>query len=467
MEIESLKKFIDLFWENSALFKLKEYIKIPCLSPQFDGQWEKKGFIAEAAYLLAEWCKTNAPEKMHLEILECKGRTPCLFIDISGSIEKTVLFYGHLDKQPEIQAWSEGLSPWIPVIHGDKLYGRGSADDGYALFAALGAIKAVQYQKQAHPRCLILIEASEESGSPDLPFYLEIIRNRLNTPPDLVIGLDSGGLDDEHLWLTTSLRGTLTAILNIEVATKGTHSGLASGIVPSSFRILRTLLNRVENTNTGDILLSSFHVSIPEQRIEQAKYLEKVIGERIYKNLFLYPDCRPQHDSPYELILNNTWRPTLSVTGIEGLPSLEKAGNVIQPFTQVKLSFRLPPSCPPDSAAQTLKTVLESDPPYQAKVTCHIVDQSGGWNAPLFSTPNLRSYDKAAHAIFEKPVMYMGLGGTIPFVSQLGQFYPQAQFFITGVVTPDCGIHGPDEFLSLSLAKKLTATIALLLMEPR
>ena len=164
-----------------------------------------------------------------------------------------------MDKQPEFTGWADGLSPWEPVLRDGKLYGRGGADDGYAVFSSLTALRLLQEQKIPHARCVVLIEACEESGSYDLPHYVERLADRIGSPT-LVVCLDAECGNYDQLWCTTSLRGNLVGDLVIEGLTEGIHSGAGTGIAPSVFRIARTLLARVESDVNGDLLIEELTV---------------------------------------------------------------------------------------------------------------------------------------------------------------------------------------------------------------
>src|SRR6478609_4626239 len=233
---------------HSIVPTLTKYIAIPNKSPSFDAGWKQAGHMDRAVELLSSWAREALPEGATLEVVQLGERTPVIFIDVpgtAGAAGDTVMLYGHLDKQPEMTGWREGLGPWIPVLDGDKLYGRGGADDGYAAFASLTAIRGLQLAGGKHARCVILIEACEESGSFDLPHYIEKLAPRIGQV-DLVVCLDSGCANYDQLWSTTSLRGMMAATLRVDILTEGVHSGDASGVVPSSFRILRQLISRVE-----------------------------------------------------------------------------------------------------------------------------------------------------------------------------------------------------------------------------
>ncbi|MBM3984144.1 MAG: M20/M25/M40 family metallo-hydrolase [Planctomycetes bacterium] len=446
-------------WDESIVPALVEYIRIPNQSPAFDAEWEAHGHMEQAVQLVAAWCRSQPLAGLKLEIVRIPGRTPVLFMDVPGSRPGTVLLYGHLDKQPPMTGWEDGLGPWNPVLRDGKLYGRGGADDGYAAFASLTALRALQEQGVPHARCVVLIEACEESGSPDLPAYIELLKPRLGTP-GLIVCLDSGCGNYEQLWATTSLRGIAGGTLTVEVLKEGVHSGDASGVVPSSFRIVRQLLARLEDGPTGRVLLPELFVDVPDQRRAQAAAAAQVLAGDIQGKFPFVSGCRPMHTDPLELMLNRTWRPVLSVTGADGLPPTASAGNVLRPRTALKLSMRLPPTCDAPAALAAMKTVLESDPPYGARVTFRPDAPAAGWNAPELAPWLERSMDEASRAWFGAPACSMGEGGSIPFMAMLGEQFPRAQFLITGVLGPRSNAHGPNEFLHLDMARRLTGCVA-------
>jgi acetylornithine deacetylase/succinyl-diaminopimelate desuccinylase-like protein len=396
---------------------------------------------------------------MQIEVMRIEGRTPLLFIDIPGASDDVVLLYGHYDKQPEMIGWADDLGPWEPVIKDGKLYGRGGADDGYATFGSLTAIRALQEQGIPHAHCVVLIEGCEESGSFDLPYYIDLLGDRIGSP-GLVVCLDAECGNYDQFWCTTSLRGNLTGTLRAEVLTEGVHSGAASGIVPSSFRILRNLLSRIEDEATGQLKPESLYVDIPQQRMDQAAKAADTLGELVFMKYPWAVDSPTPGESPYELLLNNTWRPTLSITGADGLPSLVDAGNVQLPYNTLKLSFRLPPTCDGDVAAESVKKTLEADTPPLTRVEFEVESTMGGWNAPPVADWLAASMNKASNAFFGKPSMYMGTGGTIPFMGMLGEKFPEAQFLVTGLLGPNSNAHGPNEFLHIETGKRLTACVA-------
>ena len=463
MDQHSTQKFVDEKWNDEIVPELVEYIKIPNKSPHFDPDWEQHGYMEGAVQQVFAWCKKQPITGMQAEIVRLPGRTPVIFMEIPGEKRQggddTILLYGHLDKQPEMTGWADGLGPWIPVLKNDKLYGRGGADDGYAAFGSLTAIMAVQREKLPHARCVVIIEACEESGSYDLPFYIEHLSARVGTP-SLVICLDSGAGNYEQLWLTVSLRGLAGGTLRADVLREGVHSGYASGVVPSSFRVLRHLLSRLEDENTGRVLPDYLYADIPQQRLEQTRQVAEALDDKVFTSYPFSDGMQPMADNNTERLLNRTWRPSLSVTGAEGLPALANAGNVLRPYTSLKLSMRLPPTVDGEEANRRMKQTLESNPPHGARVEFQADQSASGWNAPAVAPWLHASLEKASQASYQRSVMYMGEGGTIPFMAMLGDAFPQAQFMITGVLGPNSNAHGPNEFLHIPFARKLTTCVA-------
>jgi acetylornithine deacetylase/succinyl-diaminopimelate desuccinylase-like protein len=471
LDAARLRRFVDQCWGDAIVPALVEYIRIPNKSPAFDPDWATHGYMDDAVGLFERWARERLAglPGATLDTIRLPGRTPLLLIELPGgsgprSDADTVLLYGHLDKQPEMVGWSEGFGPWRPRLDGDRLYGRGGADDGYAMFGALAALAALREQGAPHARCVILIEACEESGSYDLPHYIDHLAARIGRP-SLVICLDSGCGNYDQLWMTTSLRGIAAGTLMVEVLTEGVHSGHASGVVPSSFRILRRLLSRLEDEASGAIRPSEFYAQIPPQRIMQARAAAAVLGEGVYTEYPFAPGVRPSGDDLAELVLNRTWRPQLAVIGIDGLPPPADAGNVLLPYTTAKLSLRLPPTLDAQAATAALAALLERDPPYGARIAFAPGPGATGWNAPALAPWLEASLARASEAAFGAPPAYMGEGGSIPFMAMLGERFPAAQFVVTGVLGPHSNAHGPNEFLHLPTGRRITQVIAQVLAD--
>jgi acetylornithine deacetylase/succinyl-diaminopimelate desuccinylase-like protein len=453
-----LERYVDGVWERSIVPTLCDYVRIPNKSPLFDPEWEQHGHMERAVELLASWCRRQPIAGLSVTISRLPKRTPLIFIEVPGAGD-TVLLYGHLDKQPEFTGWEEGLSPWEPVIRDGRLYGRGGADDGYAVFSSLTAIAALQAQKIPHARCVVLIEACEESGSPDLPAHVEALAAQIGTPT-LVVCLDAEAGDYERLWLTTSLRGNIVGTLDVEVLTEGVHSGAGSGIAVSCFDVLRSLLSRLADESTGHLKLAELSVETPDERRRQIAATAKLLGDSVAARMPFAPGVQPMSRDPAVLLENSTWRPTLTVTGIDGLPNVRNAGNVLAPRLSVKLSFRLPPTADAAKAASAIRRALETDPPYGARVSFASGADSVGWNAPPLEPWLERAVQEASRRCFGRDGMSMGVGGTIPFMAMLGERYPSTQFLVTGVLGPHSNAHGPNEFLHIGYAKRVTAAVS-------
>ena len=464
MDLEKLRAAVNKVWDESIVERLTAYVRIPNKSPMFDPQWEAHGYMDAAIQLMADWCRAQPVRGMKVEIKRLAGRTPLLLVDVPGELPGSVLLYGHLDKQPEFTGWHPGLGPWEPVVRDGKLYGRGAADDGYAVFSSLTAIAALQAQKVALPRCVLLVEACEESGSVDLPAHLDALGDSIGDP-SLVVCLDAECGNYDQVWCTTSLRGNITGRLRVQVLTEGVHSGMSTGIVPTPFRIVEQLLARIENPVTGDLLLEELQASIPKDRRAQITAAAQVLGDSVAGKMPWVQGVKALSNDPTELIINSTWRATLAVTGADGLPAVASAGNVLLPELSFKLSLRLAPTTDPAKASKALRETLERDPPYGARVKFESDGGAAGWNAPAFAPWLEESITRASQAVYGRDAVNIGCGGSIPFMGMLGARFPRTQFFITGVLGPHANAHGPNEFLHIDYAKKLTACVSLVLAD--
>ena len=462
MNSEKLQQDISTFWDNQILPTIIEYIKFPNKSPVFDPDWEANGYMDQVVDLASDWVNKHKPDNSTLNIYKEAGRTPLMILDVPGNSDGTVLMYGHLDKQPEREGWAEGLDPWKPVLKDDKLYGRGGADDGYAIFASVCTVNALLDQGISLPRIVILIECSEESGSPDLPFYMDHCADVIGSP-DLVICLDSGAGNYEQFWTTTSLRGLIGCTLRVDILKEGIHSGGGSGIAPSSFRLVRELLSRLEDEDTGHIIVENLKVEIPEYRIKEIKAMVNVLGDEVYNTLPWVAGAGPITNDKVEMVMNNTWLPMLSVVAADGLPGVKDGGNVLRPYTTIKLSLRIPPTLDANAAQNIVEELFTSNPPYGAAVSMEFEEPATGWEAPPLAQWLDDAIQHASETVYSKPALAMGEGGTIPFMSMLGEKFPEAQFVITGVLGPYSNAHGPNEFLHIPYAKKLTSCVGMII----
>jgi acetylornithine deacetylase/succinyl-diaminopimelate desuccinylase-like protein len=450
-------------WTGQVLPSLTGLVEIPALSPAFDSDWENAGHLRAAAEHVRDWIESRGLPGARSEIVQLDGRSPVLLVDVpatSGATgEGTLLLYGHLDKQPAFGGWSEGLAPWQAVIRDGRLYGRGAVDDGYAPYAATVALEAVHASGGEHARAIVLLETGEESGSPDLLAYMEHLRGRLGDI-SFVVCLDSGGSDYERLWLISSLRGLVQATVTVTVLDAAQHSGTASGIVPSSFRIMRELLGRLEDSATGEIRIAEMNVEIPERRRAEARATAGSDLGAMKRRFPLVKGMRPASEDDVELLLNNTWRPTLSVIGAAGLPEPSNAGNVLRASTTLTLSFRLPPTADAKAACAAMEKALTTDVPYGAKVEISHVEAQVGWSAPDLTPWLADALERAGDLVFGKPHQSIGKGGSVPFMEMLGRLYPHAQFLVTGALGSDSNMHVPDEWLNIAFAEQVTEAVA-------
>jgi acetylornithine deacetylase/succinyl-diaminopimelate desuccinylase-like protein len=456
LDTEWVRDQTEQFWEEQIIDSLCDYIAIPNLSPTFDEQWDSHGFMHQAVDHVKHWIEKQRIPGLELTIHEISGKTPALVAELPGQLDDTILIYGHLDKQPEFPGWLEGLSPWKPVLRGNKLYGRGGADDGYAIYTAICAVKTLLQLKRPLPRIVILIECSEESGSPDLLAYMDALEEVIGNP-SLVFALDSTCGNYEQLWVTTSLRGMITGELNVSVLNQAAHSGAAGGIIPSSFRILRQVISRLEEEATGLIKPDFLQDQIPAHRRQQAELAGAVLKDN-FSHLFDHI-AEPLSTDPTELVLNNTWIAALEVTGMDGLPEVKKAGNVLRAYTKAKLALRLPPTIDATVALGKLCKLLESEAPNAASISFNCDSPCPGWHAPAEHPALTVALQQASNSFFGLPAMSMGCGGSIPFMEALATRLPDAQYVVTGVLGPMSNAHGPNEFLHIPTAKKITACV--------
>ncbi len=454
-------------WHDSVIPKLCEFIKIPNKSPAFDENWEQNGHIENALSLVKEWCEQQNIANTTINVERIKGETPLLTIETAGQgkhADDIILLYGHLDKQPEMEGWDADKGPWKPVLKEDRLYGRGSVDNGYAVFSIITAIKELQENNIPHARCVVLIESSEEGGSSGLPEYMELLKDRIGDP-DLIVCLDSGCGNYNQLWLTTSLRGAFFGGLKVSLISEGVHSGNAGGIAASSFRVLRGLLDRIENVNTGEVIIKELNVDIPSLRKQQAEKAASVLGDNLAASYPFHKGVKPVFENPFELILNRSWRPSLSYIAADGFPKPENAGNVLRPFSMLDLSFRLPPTIEADTVGDIIKAVLEKDPPYNAEVFFEKKHKADGWNSPVPPRWLEDAIENASQTYFGKEPVYMGEGGSVPFMNILSKMFPKAHFVVTGAMGPHSNAHGPNEFLHIPTAIRISCCLVHILAE--
>ena len=459
MNYEKTLKDAKKDFEERIIPGLEEFIRIDNLSPEFDPEWETNGKAEKAGMHLINWAKSQGIKGLKAELIKEPGKTHLILIEIeSQGIDKTILLYGHFDKQPALGEWNEGLHPNKPVIKDGKLYGRGASDDGYALFAMIEAVKLIQMQNGKHSRIVITLESGEESGSPDLVPYLKKLNNRIGNP-DLMICMDSGCKDYSSLWLTTSLRGIINFELEIECLKESTHSG-NSGVAPDSFTVLRILLDRLDDSKSSKVK-APLNVEIPQYRIEDAKKLAEYQKEKVVTDsVNLKEGVKPLSEDYKELILNNTWRPTVVVIGMTGVPPAECAGYILRHKTKVKISIRLPPTFDCKEAEKVITELLTKDPPFNSIINVKINVSLNGWAAKDMNKSLKKSFTESAKFLFKNDYYNCGEGGTIPFIPELAELYPKCEILVTGVLGPGSNAHCPNECLNLDYTNKMIVALS-------
>jgi acetylornithine deacetylase/succinyl-diaminopimelate desuccinylase-like protein len=458
LNLDKLSDFVEEWWDKSALPSLCEFVEIPALSPSFDSEWEANGYLDAAVNTFVAWTRSLPLKGLTVSVHRLKNRSPLLLVKIEGDSDGEVLFYSHLDKQPEATGWSKGKGPWKPVIEDDWLFGRGSVDDGYGGYAGILSVLALQDQGVSHPTCRFLIETGEESGSPDLSFYLDELESVLGVP-DLVIVLDTGGIDYDRLWITESLRGIVAGTLSVKVSSVGVHSGHGSGIMPSSFRLARQLLSRIEDENTGEIKPEWLHIEITDKMKEQAKKIVEMNSDSV-DDFPLLKGVEKQVKDPLDIFLTMNLAPSLSIIGADGIPSIQDAGNVLRTNTDLKVSIRTPPGISADEVAKKVQALLEANPPNGAHVSAEMTEVADGFLSPELPEKLSDMLEKSGKKFYGNSPMSLFIGGTIPVMAMLQSRYPDSKFIITGAGGPGGNAHGPDEKLHIPTAKKVTKCMA-------
>lgn len=464
-----IRKFFQLSKVILFAKQIKAFVETPNVSPGFDANWETNGLADKAVNLLAKWVEGQKLKGCTVKVLKEPKRTHMILVEVQATEkkadEKSILFYGHCDKQPPCtEQWRAGLHPYKPVIENGRLYGRGASDDGYSLFAIIGCIKACQELGIPHDRCVVTIESCEESGSSDLGYYMNKVKDVIKIPSLMVI-MDSGCGDYERLWVTSSLRGNLKCDFKVQILKESVHSGDAGGIVPETFRIIRQILDRIDDPKTGRVV-DTFQVKIPEKRENQIKEAAKLLGKKVYDHFQFAGSAGPmaiaktEEEKNFELLLNRTWKANMAITGADGLPKIQDAGNVLRSETSIRASLRIPPTLDPEKAKKDLMEIITKDPPYGAKVEVIACNAGSGLNAPELTPELEKTVTEASKHFYGHEPIYYGEGGSIPFLSELHAQFPKAQFFITGVLGPESNAHGPNEMLELNFTKKMICVLS-------
>ncbi|CAD8186262.1 unnamed protein product [Paramecium pentaurelia] len=443
-------QFIEYFTRDQILPSLADFVRIPNLSPQFDPQWQDNGLLDKASNHIVSWIEQQKIPNCKVEMLSIQGAPKAIHVSIKAQNPITVFYYGHYDKQPHFPGWRDGFGPTIPVIEGHRMFGRGVADDGYAPYAAIAALQTLLSQGLEHPTIEMLFEGEEESGSNFLMQYFDLLELKR---VDIMVALDSGSGDYERLWLTSSLRGSMKIDLCVKVLESPINTD-DGGNVPQALNIIRVLLNRLEDPVTGQVH-KSLQTIIPADRYEECLQSADLVQIEFSRQCDKMESCRVKQ------YINRNWKPAVSYIGQDGFPSTRKMIDQIIPELIIRLSIRLPPNKCAKEAANFVKQLLEKDPPFNANVTANIIAAGSGLNLKSFS-PKLKDILNTASKLFfngnESRVFHEG--ASIPFLNQLNQRSPQAEFLVLGVLGPDSNAHGANEMLDLNYMKGLIGCLA-------
>eukprot|EP01083_Nonionella_stella_P046907 125601_1 len=462
----SVEKFVANEWETNALPALEDFVRIPNTSPEFNGS---PADALKAAQFMKAYVDKQEMAGCTADLRTCGDKTPMLVITIDGTdgSNDTVLSYGHMDKQPGLGGWSVG-GPTDPVRVGDKLYGRGAVDDGYSMFAYITALKALKAQGTKHCRMVITMEAGEESGSPDMIYWLDQLKDHIGTNVSLVICLDSGCGNYDQLWITPSLRGMMAGDLKVSMLREQLHSGEGSGVIADTARVHRMLLNRVEDVNTGYVTVPETHCVIPEAHQNYVDKATCILKEGVFNEMPLLAGIKPVTDDCKQLLMNQLWEPTMTVIANDhgSLPPLP-GSNIIRTETNMRLSFRLPPCVVPEKALEAVKATLLKEPlPYGAKVTFENTMMGSGWASNSAAGGWLEtSITDSSTTFFGKAAAFKGMGGSIPIINDFQGRYTDAEIIVSGVAGPQSNMHAVNETLDVPAVKKLTSAFAKILAD--
>jgi len=467
LNVEETRKNVDQFWDSWYVPGLSDFIRVPNLTPMVDPDFLTNGHNEKAMELVDNYINKLEIKGINKKIFQPEGMTPLIIYVVDkteGASDTQIMAYGHLDKQPWMEGWGEGLHPTTPVIRGDYLYGRGGGDDGYAPFSTMLAIKNAQMQGVKHPRIALVLETEEESGSPNLIPLLKIAKDYIGEP-DFLLCLDSGAFDYGQLWLTSSLRGVTLCDVTVKAAKGGYHSGEVGGIVPETFRVMRHLLNRLDDSETGDVM-KELETELPAYALPEAKKMAELMKTDLAEKYKMEEGVEFVSKDMEKMYLDNTWKANLSITGAGGLPQYQKAGNVVRASTSLRLSMRLPPNMDAKKANMHVKEKLTTNVPHNCKVEIHGDHNGNGWcmkdPEPWFH----EAMNNASKNFYDgKEYGSYGMGGSIPFLAQLGGLYPNTFIVALGLLGPQSNAHAPNECINLAYAKKLTQCMSHIIVD--
>lgn len=382
-----------------------------------------------------------------VDVLTVSGGAPAVVAHWPAPLgTPTVLLYAHHDVQPTGKQADWSSAPFEPTERDGRLYGRGAADDKAGICAHLAALRA--FDGAPPVGVTLFVEGEEEVGSPTFTAFLETYRDRLEA--DVIVVADSANWTLETPAVTTSLRGLVECYVEVSVLASAVHSGMFGGPIIDALTSLIRLLATLHDAK-GDVAVPGLmadhasDVDYPEERFRaEAGLLEGV-------------ELSGTGSLPDRL-----WtKPALSIVGIDA-PTIADAANILVHTARAKISLRLAPAQGPRAALDALRAHLESHAEFGARVT--VTDGAVGGGCDLDSSAP--AYDAARSAFgeaFDRPLVEIGMGGSIPFIADFAELFPEATVLVTGVEDPDSRAHGVDESLHLNQFAQVCLAETLLL----
>ena len=470
MDVKSFRKYIEKMFTYNTLPNLMNFIRIPNLSPAFDNNWNTNGYLLKAANLIISFAKSLEIKNAEINLIQDQGYTPLIYIDIQSSRKndtRTVLFYSHFDKQPHGTGWDENKGPTKPVIENNRLFGRGSVDDGYASFSILTAIKACQDHNCPLPRIFCIFEGAEESTDEHLTYYFDKLMPIIGNNIIAFIPLDSGGSDYDRLWITNSLRGVLNLYLKIQTLDNNCNFGPeASGRIAENLFLLRKSLEGIFDTNTGEVKIDELHAKEIPKNIEEEMNKEiEIVGDKFFNGIPLYEGVQPLKTDVKEAMINLRWKPTCVISGIDNCPQIEENGFGVYKSINVRISMRIPPGINVANGIEAIKKAINNNIYFGAKISLERFGYADGWYLNKISDRTKNILKKASLEFFGNESIFKGVGGTIPFITYFQSKYPDTDIICTGICGDDSFEHGPNENLNLDACKKMILVLCYYITE--
>ena len=470
MEPKILHETISKIFNTTTLPNLMNFIRIPNTSPEFDPDWDKNNLLLKASKLIITFIKTLQLKNTEITLLKDENHTPFILTETKSSKEKeknTILFYAHIDKQPNCEGWDKGKSATNPIIENGRLYGRGSIDDGYAIYSILTAIKYCQDNNLFTNRIICIFECSEESSSDDLNYYFDKLIPFFGNDISLFCCVDLTCLDYKKMWIVNCIRGVMDFDVKIYTLNNDIYSNFTKGVFPDNFMIFRKLCDLLRNEK-GEFLIPELIISedkIPKDRKKELEEASKEIGIDFIKVLPLYNNTKPMKDDIYKLLLNNIWKVSMIIKGIDGIPDKKYEGNILSKGLKARIQMRIPPLLNGKKAFEAIKKKFIENTPFNSKVEVEMIGIDDGWNDKNFSERSKNVFNYVSKIGFGNDVGFKFDGGSVPFIQYFENKYPKSQIANLGIRGYECNEHGPNESIDLDACKKFIAALVILMSE--